>query len=94
VVIPRGEPILADETPSARWADGHLLTVNWAAKRDAVVAQVSLFNGPTYSVSLARGHSGLWRPIRSGHYFDLETRRISALVAVSGGRGFLELPGE
>jgi hypothetical protein len=80
VVLPRGEPILADETASARWAQGHLVTVNWAGEPDAVVGQVSLFNGPTYSVSLARGHSGLWHPIRSGHYFDLETRRVSPLV--------------
>ena len=81
VVFPRGEPILADETPSERRAQGHLLTVGWAAERDALVGQVSLFNGPTYWVSLARGHSRLWLPIRSGHYFDLETRRISPLFA-------------
>jgi hypothetical protein len=80
LVIPRSEPILADEAPSARWAQGHLLTVNWAGERDAVVGQVSLFNGPTYSVSLARGHRGLWVPLRTGHYFDLEARRISPLV--------------
>jgi hypothetical protein len=83
VVTPRREPILADETPSERRAQGHLLTAGWAAERNALVGQVSLFNGPTYSVSLARGHKGLWRPVRSGHYFDLETRRISPLFAAS-----------
>ncbi len=83
VVVPRGEPILADETPTARRARGHLLTLNWAGERDAIVGQVSLFNGPTYSVSLARGHRGFWLPLRSGHYFDLETRRISPLAATA-----------
>jgi HNH endonuclease len=83
VVIPRSEPILADESPTERRARAHLLTVGWAGEPNALVGQVSLFNGPTYSVSLARGHSGLWLPIKSGHYFDLETRRIGPLVAGS-----------
>ena len=83
VVIPQAKPILADETPSERWAQGHLLTVNWAGEQDAVVGQVSLFNGPTYAISLARGQTGVWLPVRKGHYFDLETREISPLIAAS-----------
>jgi hypothetical protein len=79
VVVRRRTPILADDTPTRRQTNGHLLTVDWALDRRSVVAQVSLFNGPTYAVSVARDYAGVFRPIRSGHHFDLETHQISPL---------------
>lgn len=77
-------PILADDDqPRLRQTNGHLITVGWAADRRSLVAQVGLFNHARYRISLARDYSGLWRPIRHGHHFNIETRRVETLVASS-----------
>jgi hypothetical protein len=76
-------PILADDRRTLRQTDGHLVTVNWTPDNRHVVGQLSLFNRARYRVNLARGFSGLWRPIRSGHHFDIDTRRISPLAVTS-----------
>ena len=76
-------PILADDRRTLRQTDGHLITVNWTPDNRHVVGQISLFNRVRYRVSLARSFSGLWRPTRSGHHFDLATRTISPLSATS-----------
>lgn len=77
------DPILADDLKHIRQTDGHLITVNWTRDNRHVIAQLSLFNRITYHVSLARYCSGLWRQIRSGHHFDIESRSTSELVGTS-----------
>jgi hypothetical protein len=84
LVVRRARPILADDTPTIRQTNGHLLTVSWTRDLRHLVGQVSLFNGPTYSVSLARDYSGVWLPLRIGHHFDLETRQITHLASAGG----------
>jgi hypothetical protein len=84
LVARRFRPILADDSPAVRQTNGHLVTVNSTRDSRHVVGQVSLFNGPTYSVSLARNYSGVWLPLRSGHHFDLDTGQISRLASASG----------
>lgn len=76
-------PILAYDSRTLRQTEGHLITVNWTADNKHVVGQISLFNRVTYRVSLARDFAGLWRQIRSGHHFDLESRQIAQLAATS-----------
>jgi hypothetical protein len=76
-------PILADDTIRRRQTNGHLLTVSWTRDLRHIVAQVSLFNALTYSVSLARYYSGVWRPLRSGHHFDIETRQVRPVIGTS-----------
>jgi len=76
-------PILATDDRTRRQTEGHLITVNWTCGNRHVVGQLSLFNRVRYRVSLARNFSGLWRPIRSGHHFDFDTRRVSPLMATS-----------
>lgn len=83
IVAADNTPILATDTRTARQTVGHLVTLNWTADKRHIVAQVSLFNRVTYRVSLARDFSGLWRPIRSGHHFDIASGRISPLAATS-----------
>ncbi len=83
IVLADDRPILADDRRTLRQTDGHLVTINWTADRRHVVGQLSLFNRVTYRVSLAQNFSGLWRQIRSGHHFDLGTRRISPLTVTS-----------
>lgn len=82
-VVRRAKPILADDTLTVRQTNGHLVTVNWTRDLRHIVGQVSLFNGPTYSVSLAPQYSGVWVPLRSGHHFNLETRQITRLASAT-----------
>ena len=86
LVIPRARPILADDTATMRQTNGHLLTLDWTLDLRAGIGQVSLFNGPTYTVILAQSYVGIWRYIRSGHHFDLETRRVSQLAVARRAR--------
>lgn len=88
VVDADDSPILAKDTRTHRQTDGHLVTVGWTDGGEHLVGQLSLFNRVTYRVSLARNFSGLWRPVRSGHHFDLTTRRIAPLTGTS-----LQMPG-
>ena len=76
-------PILANDKRTRRQTNGHLVTVNWTVDNQNIVGQLSMFNHVRYSVSLARHFSGVWRPIRSGHHFDLSKREISPLTATS-----------
>lgn len=76
-------PILFDDLQRERQTNGHLLTVNWAADRRSLVGQVSLFNEATYSVSLARDYAGIWRPIGSGHHFDVGRARVMPMLHVA-----------
>jgi len=59
------------------------VTVDWAADGTSIFGQVSLFNRARYRVSLARGYSGLWHTIRSGHLFDIEGRMARRLGGTS-----------
>jgi len=83
-VVETFRPILHDDLPSARQTNGHLLTLSWAPSGFDLVGQVSLFNYITYEVSLCRHYSGaLWRPIRSGLYYDVERKIVRPLRGVS-----------
>ena len=77
-------PILQDDQQALRQTDGHLLTLSWDKSFLDLIGQVSLFNQLTYRVSLCRqfGHA-LWRPIRSGHHYDLATKKIKPLFGFS-----------
>jgi hypothetical protein len=77
----RQEAILCDEAVSGKRRSGHLLTVDWAADKRSIVAQVSLLNWLTYSVSLARDFSGEHRVIQRGDFFDPYNQRILQLGA-------------
>ena len=71
--------ILGDEPVEGKRRSGHLITVDWAADKRSVVAQVSLFNWLTYSICLARDVSGERRVIRKGHFFDPHNQQILEL---------------
>ncbi len=83
LVIEEFRPILYDDSPTIRQTKGHLITVNWTGSGADLVAQVSIFNYLTYSVSLARQFEGLWRPVRKGSHFNIEKRLIEDLTGVS-----------
>ena len=75
----RQESILGDEPVEGKRRLGHLITVDWAADKRSVVAQVSIFNWLTYSICLARDFSGERRVIRKGHFFNPYNQQILEL---------------
>ena len=77
----RQEPILGDEPLLGKRRSGHLLTVDWAADKQSIVGQVSLFNWLTYSICLARDYSGKHQVIQKGHFFDPYNQQILQLDA-------------
>lgn len=77
----RQESILCDEPLNGKRRSGHLLTVDWAADKRSIVAQVSLLNWMTYSVSLARDFLGEHRAIQRGHFFNPYNQQIFQLGA-------------
>jgi len=81
IVSPSFTPILRGDQPSVRQTDGHLLTISWDNSLLDIEAQVSLFNCITYRVLLCREfRSGLWRPIRSGHHYDIHDKIVRPLA--------------
>ncbi len=60
--------------------NGHLVTVNWSPDDRDIVSKVSPFNHRTYIFRLAMSFSGLWRPIKSGHHFNIERRTVETII--------------
>lgn len=83
VVVADDTPILATDSRTRRQTEGHLIKIHWTPDKRHVFGALSLFNRVTYRVCLAWNFSGLWRPIRTGHHFDRDTRSISPLIATS-----------
>jgi hypothetical protein len=76
-------PILSDDGSAKRQTDGHLITLSWDDTLRVLTCQVSIFNYITYDVVLCRElKSRLWRPIRSGHHYDLAARTVTPLVGI------------
>jgi hypothetical protein len=81
VTTPTFRPILADDEPSRRQTNGHLLIVEWGDRLQTVLrARVSLFNEMTYVVRLSGRYSGLWLDIATGHLFDPFDHQITKLT--------------
>jgi hypothetical protein len=77
-----GEPVLETETRNWRQTEGHTVTVGWAIDGVSIVSNIELFNQISYKVSLSRDYRGVWREIRSGHHFDIQSRTIHSLFGV------------
>jgi len=72
IVTISNRPILANDTLLRQKTSGHLIVIDFPPNGRDIVGQVSLFNSITYNVVLAKNFSGLWRPIRSGHHFNIQ----------------------
>lgn len=79
----RRDRILAGETSAIRCTRGHVLTVQWPALSDDIMARVSLFNDAVYEIRLCHGFTGIWRDLRTGHHLDIESGEATRLQAVS-----------
>ena len=76
-------PILALDSLQGQQTNGHLVTFDWNRQRDALFAQVSLFNDLNYKILMCQSYPRLTHDIRTGHHFDLLSRRITALAATT-----------
>jgi hypothetical protein len=76
-------PILTYDNAVLHQTKGHLITVDWSLDKRHIIGQVSLFNFATYHVMLSRNHSGVWRPIKSGHHFNIKSGKVEPLLGVS-----------
>lgn len=78
-------PILYDdqrlEKVGVKVTEGHIIIVGWRDKR--VLSKVSLFNTQTFAINLCQDFKGIWRPVKSGHHFDVKTKQVTKLVSVS-----------
>jgi hypothetical protein len=78
-------PILYDDKRlvriGAKITEGHLLVVGWRGKR--VISKLSLFNTQTFGINLCHNFNGIWRPIESGHHFDVKTKKVTKLFSLS-----------
>lgn len=78
-------PILHDdqrlEKAGKKVTEGHLIIVGWQGNR--LVCKISLFNEQTFGIFLCQDFEGIWRPIKCGHHFDVETKKVTKLISVS-----------
>ena len=78
-------PILYDDQKLEKFGvkvtEGHLIIVGWKGLN--LFSKVSLFNTSTYLINLCQTFSGIWRPIKSGHHFDVNSKKVSKLGSIS-----------
>jgi hypothetical protein len=82
-VTPGRHRILAGETDAIRYTNGHVLTLEANPFTGSIIVRVALFNDITYVVRLCRRFSGIWRDFSAGHHFDIDTREVTQLRAIS-----------
>lgn len=63
----------------AKVTQGHLATVDWQGNK--IISKVSLFNIYTFGIRLCQDFKGIWRPIKSGHHFDVEKNKVTKLLS-------------
>jgi len=79
IVRPTDTPIPIFNSLGVSQKVGHIITVDWPSNSERILGQVSLFNFSTYEIILSSRYSGIWRPVRSGHLFNLRDRKILRL---------------
>lgn len=57
----------------------HTLLLDWNGNREELIGHVHLFGETRYAVRLCTRWSGIWREIKSGHVFNLESMEITEL---------------
>jgi len=78
-------PILHDDRIlkkyNIRTTNGHLIVVEW--KGTSLIGKLSIFNITTYLIKFCRNFKEIWRPIKSGHHFDVDSHEINDLIAIN-----------
>lgn len=80
-VIPQKRPILHYEKRfGMQETEGHIITLEWNARKTMVISRVTLFNEIVYLAILCRDFRGLYREILTGHHFDVGSKKITRLL--------------
>jgi hypothetical protein len=66
---------------NAKITRGHLIIVEWMENK--LFSKISLFNEYTYGINMCADYKGIWIPIRTGHHFDMDTKEVTKLLAIS-----------
>jgi len=78
-------PILFDDQQLEKFrikvTEGHLIIAGWKGMN--LFSKVSLFNSNTFLANLCQSFKGIWRPIKSGHHFDVVSKKVSRLGSIS-----------
>lgn len=78
------KPILfEDRLYNTRQTLGHLIILGWMRNGHSIISHFSPFNIHTYTVKLCEYFDGIWRPLKSGHHFDIESGQVNELVGIS-----------
>lgn len=79
-IIPNVPPILHDDRRlNIKTTEGHLITVGWRGLE--LFSNLSIFNETTYQIILCRTFKGIWRPLKSGHHFDVNSKNVTKLIS-------------
>jgi len=78
-VVPSNVPILAYDTETKRQTPGHIIVLETKDNGGTIQSRVSLYNGVTYTVTLAKYFSSALSLTDVGHHFDFEQKIINPL---------------
>jgi hypothetical protein len=81
-IEPSNRPLLANDDLNRR-RFGHILSLEWDRTRRHVLARVSLFNSISWTVMLAKYCSGIFREIKSCHFYDIQHRVVKQWPVIS-----------
>lgn len=81
-IKPSNQPLLANDSYNNRRL-GHILLLEWDITRHHVLAKVSLFNSITWTIILAEYFSGIYREIKSCHFYDIQKHSVKKLPVYS-----------
>lgn len=81
-IEPSNKPLLANDDFNRRRL-GHILFLEWDKTRRHVLARVSLFNSIAWTIKLAKFFSGIFREIKSCHFYDIQHRIVKQWPVVS-----------
>lgn len=62
---------------------GHLITLEWNHDINRIFCKLSLFNSTTYRINICRFSRAVWRPLVSGHHFNIKEKKVEKLLTLS-----------
>jgi len=84
--IPNHQIVTPLESPAARkmnvWVKpkiGHTIWVKWIVREGDLLGYICLLSFTMYKIFILKNYNGIIFPIHSGHFFNLDSRRIKKL---------------
>jgi HNH endonuclease len=80
VIIQKKPILLYEQRFGITETGGHMVTLTWNFPKTALVSDVTLFNKIIYKVIFCKTFSGIYRPIKRGHHFDVKSKEIAEML--------------